>query len=244
MDAYYDAVTTAIEDGDMTTLPSLWNLTLVAKAAGDGAFFREKITKKIPQLAEYYGMEPLPSFLEFASRWNAEMLGRDYMKKNGSKEGLENAIEELMKRKETSNVKYLAEKRTDFDWYPLVLRAISSGQNDLATFFFSKLEDNRRNRYLPDSIREFAQASVSQGNLELIRFFLGKSNSNLYTITTVLRKLFDSGREDFVDELLREVIIPHTLSYIRQTAELDRDKRFYEFLDRKVKQNLYKRSSR
>lgn len=164
MDVYAEVITTAIENGDMKLLPALWNLTLVAKARGDGAIFRERMTKKIPEIAAFYRIPATSTFPEFVRLRNAELLADEI--------NLLKAVSKCVENNNLLAVKYITDKHPEieFNWRDLCIKAINSNSLELMKFFLDKIEERKRVYLTRDGLFYVTK----RNNLEILLFLLSK----------------------------------------------------------------------
>lgn len=224
MDAYHDVMTAAIESGDMNLLPELWNLTLLASARGDGAIFRERITKKIPEIANLYHMNPVASFPKFVSQWRADMLMRKYMTETKSqKGGITKAIEELIVKDSEEGVLYLSEMRLDLDWIGFAKVAIRNDKDSLTRYFFNKFDrqnkDEQWNVYWEAT--DLMEVAAERGNSDLTLFFLSKLKYNQEDVVSAFLIAAKNNHKLLIRDLLREWISPITLGAVAGAAVRD-----------------------
>lgn len=189
MDTYHEVLTTAIENGDMNLLPSLWNLTLVASARGDGAIFRERITKKIPEMATVYKIPATSSFPEFVQIWNAELLSEEI--------GALKAVHECVENNNLTGVKYITNKHpeTQFNWRDLCIQAINNNSLELMKFFFDKVEEVKQKFLINDGLFYASK----RNNVEIVRFLLTKAEFAQKEVDYVFQVAISEGSQEAVD---------------------------------------------
>ena len=215
-DAYTEVMNAAIEAGDMNILPELWDLTLVAKARGDGAIFRERMTRKIPEIALRYGMQPVTPFPKFANLWRAEALARKYMNKGG----IARAIKELIPKGTDEQIIHLSKMRPNMPWEDFALIAVEHNKSDIAEHFFRKFQRENEKYNVIWEAKKLFNIALEKGNSDLILYFLyfliddkeevmkalrfAVHKNSAYTLSSIMRELPNRILEEITEKFFQQ----------------------------------------